>query len=433
MGGMGNALAAVDLGLDQRAIAVEAGFFHTCALLYEGDVKCWGFGSSGQLGQGSNASIGDVPNTMGDNLAPIDLGTGRTAVAVALGGTHTCAVLDDETLKCWGSNNLGSLGLGDAIPRGTGPGEMGDNLETVPLTFGDGEGAASNVFAGSFHSCVTGSEGGLACFGYNVLGQLGAGTSETIGDELGEVEALTSVDLGEEVTVVAPVSPWSIFNTSRSVSSPGTEVGNIDGGDGDDGVSSSTIAAAVGGGIAAVLLVSLAVCCCCCRRRLRQREKQREQLRQRESTAAAAAAAASAAAGVDSAAKATKVDNGKRVQFNSNVNPEVVDTHPLLRGVCLDPKPPTQQSASGGDPATASAGGAATTPGVVSAAAAAVAAAAEAPPSSTSSGDETKVSIGGSGEPLPDGGGPAAPTVGGVGQVAEPLPRPGANAPSGAT
>lgn len=131
-------------------------------------------------------------------------------------------------------------------------------------------------------------------------------------------------------------------------------------------------------------------------------------------------------------AKATKVDNGKRVQFNSNVNPEVVDTHPLLRGVCLDPKPPTQQSTSGGDPATASAGGVATTPGAVSAAAAAVTAA-EAPPSSTSSGDETKVSIGGSGEPLPDGGAPTAPTVGGVGQAAEPLPRPGANAPSGAT
>ncbi|CAN0548865.1 unnamed protein product, partial [Ectocarpus sp. 12 AP-2014] len=334
-------------------------------------------------------------------------------------------------LKCWGGNSLGSLGLGDAIPRGTGPGETGDNLESVPLTFGDGEGAASNVFAGSFHSCVTGSEGGLACFGYNVLGQLGAGTNETVGDEPGEVEALTSVDFGEEVTVVAPVSPWSIFNASLTVSSPGTQIGNVDGGDGDDGVSSSTIAAAVGGGVAAVLLVSLVVCCCCCRRRLRQREKQREQLRQRESITAAAAAA-SAAAEADSAAKATKVDNGKRVQFNSNVNPEVVDTHPLLRGVCLDPKPPTtQQSTSGGDPATVSAGGVAT-PGAVSAAAAAVAAA-EAPPSSTSSGDETKVSIGGPGDPLPDGGAPAAPTVEGVGQAAEPLPRPGANAPSGAT
>lgn len=50
-----------------------------------------GFGSSGQLGQGTNSSIGDAVGTMGDNLPPIDLGTGRTAVAVSLGGTHTCA------------------------------------------------------------------------------------------------------------------------------------------------------------------------------------------------------------------------------------------------------------------------------------------------------------------------------------------------------
>ncbi|CAM9345454.1 unnamed protein product, partial [Ectocarpus fasciculatus] len=180
------------------------------------------------LGQGNNASIGDAPNTMGDNLAPIDLGTGRTAVAVALGGTHTCAVLDDGTLKCWGSNRSGSLGLGDVIPRGTGPGEMGDNLETVPLTFGDGEGVASNVFAGSFHSCATGSDGGLACFGYNDdFGQLGAGIAGDIGDEPGEVEALNSVDLGEDVVVVAPDSPWSIFNASSTESSTGTQIENI--------------------------------------------------------------------------------------------------------------------------------------------------------------------------------------------------------------
>lgn len=126
----------------------------------------------------------------------------------------------------------------------------------------------------------------------------------------------------------------------------------------------------------------------------------------------------------------TKVDNGKRVQFNSNVNPDGVDTHPLVRGVCLDPKPATQQSTKGEDPAKASAPAVATAPGNVTAAAVAAPAA---PPSSTSSGDETKVSIGGSGEALPVSGGPAAPTIGGVGQAAEPLPRPGANAPSAAT
>lgn len=39
---MGNSLDVVDLGTEQRAIAVGAGFFHTCALLYTGDMKCWG-------------------------------------------------------------------------------------------------------------------------------------------------------------------------------------------------------------------------------------------------------------------------------------------------------------------------------------------------------------------------------------------------------
>lgn len=68
-----------------------------------GVAGCAGFGSSGQLGQGSNASIGDLPDTMGDNLPPIDLGTGRTAVAVSGGGTHTCAgyILRSICIICW--------------------------------------------------------------------------------------------------------------------------------------------------------------------------------------------------------------------------------------------------------------------------------------------------------------------------------------------
>ncbi|CAN0008932.1 unnamed protein product, partial [Hapterophycus canaliculatus] len=88
---MGDFLPVVDLGRDQRAIAVSAGFYHTCALLYTGNIKCWGFGSSGQLGQDYNVSIGNAADTMGDNLAPVDLGTGRTAIAMSLGGTHSCA------------------------------------------------------------------------------------------------------------------------------------------------------------------------------------------------------------------------------------------------------------------------------------------------------------------------------------------------------
>lgn len=65
---------------------------------------------------------------MGDALPAVDLGTGRTAVAVTAGDGHTCAILDDASTKCWGNNGTGRLGLGDTLKRGAAPGEMGDAL-----------------------------------------------------------------------------------------------------------------------------------------------------------------------------------------------------------------------------------------------------------------------------------------------------------------
>ena len=65
---------------------------------------------------------------MGDNLPAVNLGTGRTATAITAGNSHTCAVLDNGTVKCWGYNSDGQLGLGDTTDRGDDAGEMGDNL-----------------------------------------------------------------------------------------------------------------------------------------------------------------------------------------------------------------------------------------------------------------------------------------------------------------
>ena len=81
-------------------------------------------------------------------------------------------MLDDETMKCWGNNKHGTLGTGDNATRGDEPGEMGDNLLPIALTFGDGGGKVANVFAGVWHTCVTGTGGGLACFGLNNDGQV---------------------------------------------------------------------------------------------------------------------------------------------------------------------------------------------------------------------------------------------------------------------
>ena len=115
-----------------------AGGQHVCALLNSGDLKCWGNNNNGVLGLELNKkdSIGDEPMEMGSNLPAVDLGSGRTVETLAVGSSHVCAILDDESLKCWGANFRGRLGLGDENDRGDNMGEMGDNLPALDLGTG---------------------------------------------------------------------------------------------------------------------------------------------------------------------------------------------------------------------------------------------------------------------------------------------------------
>jgi len=96
-------------------------------------VKCWGSNYSGQLGLGDTNNRGDGPGEMGDNLPAVDLGTGRTATAISCKNSYCCALLDNKSVKCWGYNGSGQLGLGDTNNRGDASGEMGDNLPAVDL------------------------------------------------------------------------------------------------------------------------------------------------------------------------------------------------------------------------------------------------------------------------------------------------------------
>jgi cysteine-rich repeat protein len=198
-GEMGDNLPAVDLGAGQIPIAVEPGTYHTCALLLGGSVKCWGTGYS--LGLGDTTDRGLEPNQMGDNLPAVDLGTGKTAVAISGGANHTCALLNDGSVKCWGNNNKGDLGLGDKEWRGEEPNEMGDNLPPVELPPGS---TVVAITSGSKHNCALLLDGNVVCWGYNVFGQLGLGDTLDRGDEPGEMGAsLPTVDLGSGKTAVA--------------------------------------------------------------------------------------------------------------------------------------------------------------------------------------------------------------------------------------
>jgi cysteine-rich repeat protein len=196
-GELGDDLPAVSLGTGRRALAVSAGgSFHNCVLFDEGSVKCWGMNRNGQLGLGDTDDRGDEPGEMGDDLPPVELGTGRRATKVVVGLEHTCALLDDASVKCWGANSFGQLGLGDTERRGDERGEMGDNLPSVEL--GSGRRARDVAVGGGF-TCALLDDDSLKCWGLNAVGKLGLGDTEDRGDEPGEMgDNLPVVSLGPD-------------------------------------------------------------------------------------------------------------------------------------------------------------------------------------------------------------------------------------------
>lgn len=191
-GELGDALPAVDLGTDARAIAVTAGFDHTCALLTSGRVKCWGSNGSGKLGLGDTENRGDEPGEMGDALPTLSLGTDVRATAIAAGAGHTCALLSDRRVKCWGRSTDRELGIDDIEARGDEPGEMGDDLPSVDLAPATG---ALAVDAGNSHTCALLDTAQVRCWGNHDSGQTGGIDLPQV--DLGTGRTVQSLGLGD--------------------------------------------------------------------------------------------------------------------------------------------------------------------------------------------------------------------------------------------
>jgi alpha-tubulin suppressor-like RCC1 family protein len=215
----------VNVGGPVQQVAVQ--LRHTCALLENGKVRCWGQGVSGQLGYGNTESIGDdeSPFVAGDVMVGADADT------VRVGNAHSCARVDGTDVRCWGAGALGRLGYGNTNTIGDGefPSDAGDvpvGLEVDQLAVGDafacvragaqircwgwgifGElglgntedygddepaenagfvdagGDIKDVVLGANHACVRMSTGGVRCWGRNHFGQLGLGHTQHIGDD----------------------------------------------------------------------------------------------------------------------------------------------------------------------------------------------------------------------------------------------------------
>ncbi|MFP5362038.1 MAG: RCC1 domain-containing protein [Thermoleophilia bacterium] len=172
----------VDFGPNRSVVAVSAGDFHTCAILDDESVRCWGFGGNGRLGYGNTETIGDDESPA--LAGPVNLGPGRTAKSISAGSAHTCAVLDNGTVRCWGYNLDGRLGYNNLLAIGDdeAPAAAG------PIDFGDGR-TAKAVTAGGFHTCAILDDDTVRCWGFGAAGRLGYGNVDDVGRGCVQVNA----------------------------------------------------------------------------------------------------------------------------------------------------------------------------------------------------------------------------------------------------
>ena len=184
-GGLTHVPVDVNLGSGRTAKAVACGLQHTCAILDDDTLKCWGYngGSDGRLGYGDTTQRNAPEAT-----AVVNLGSGRTAKAVSAGQVTTCAILDDDSVKCWGAagSTYGFSGVMYTAPP------------TMVANLGSGR-TAKALALGYSHACAILDDDTLKCWGVNSAGEIGDGTTSSIRTSptsviLGTGRTATSVD-----------------------------------------------------------------------------------------------------------------------------------------------------------------------------------------------------------------------------------------------
>ena len=165
-----------DVSVGGTVAQVTRGYEHTCVLLDDGRVRCWGMPDWLGIGR-DDEIIGDDETP--DTIEHVDVG--RRVVGIEAGGHHTCAVLATEDVRCWGANGHGQLGIDN--PRYTFNEYLGDDEPITSVGLVDVGEPVLQIAAGHSHTCVLLEGGRVRCWGDSEYGQLGYGNVETIGDD----------------------------------------------------------------------------------------------------------------------------------------------------------------------------------------------------------------------------------------------------------
>ena len=210
-----NALTPVDVHTSSEdpnplggIAAISSGGWHTCALTTDGNVKCWGYGSSGRLGNGAT----------GNTLAPVDVHTSAEDAsplsgidAISAGHSHTCALTTDGNVKCWGQGLAGRLGNGD---------NTGDILTPVDVhTSSEDPSPLSGIAAISvspYHTCALTTDGNVKCWGQGLSGKLGNGDDTQT--QLTPVDVHTSFEDASPLSGIAAISSGHQYTCALTTS-----------------------------------------------------------------------------------------------------------------------------------------------------------------------------------------------------------------------
>ena len=189
-----------------RLTSLALGFTHSCGLTVSGEAWCWGYGGAGMLGNGSGAN----------SITPVAVSGSLRFTTLTAGNAFTCGVASDAAAYCWGVGSYGRLGDGSSVRVATTPTAVAGGLKFTTLSagyyhacgvtstsraycwgadslgeLGDGKKGAQSatpvaveggltfvtVSVGSQHSCGVTTRGAAYCWGNNVSGQLGDGTT----------------------------------------------------------------------------------------------------------------------------------------------------------------------------------------------------------------------------------------------------------------
>ncbi len=165
------------VGASGGAIAIDGGHDHTCAVLEDGGVQCWGSNTSGQLGDGTLDSSATPVDVCAAGSGPACAGGSRLEgiVDVAAGFAHTCALTDEGGVLCWGAGDAGQLGDGTTNSHSN-PASVCVSGSGVGCSGGSTLTGVAAIDVGSEFSCALMFDTGIKCWGSDEDGQLGIGT-----------------------------------------------------------------------------------------------------------------------------------------------------------------------------------------------------------------------------------------------------------------